>query len=62
MRLTGDPSADGAPGDRGQSVAVLRRALEPGVNHLGTAAFCFSPLRPAGELISTALAPTRTAW
>ena len=57
MRLTGDPSGDGAPRDRGQSVAVLRRALELGVNHVDTAAFYFSPLRSANELISTALAP-----
>jgi pyridoxine 4-dehydrogenase len=62
MRLTGDPSGDGAPSDRGQSVAVLRRAVELGVNHIDTAAFYFSPLRSANELISTALAPTRTAW
>jgi len=57
MRLTGDPSGDGAPRDRGQSVAVLRRALELGVNHVDTAAFYFSPLRSANELIGTALAP-----
>jgi aryl-alcohol dehydrogenase-like predicted oxidoreductase len=57
MRLTGDPSGDGGPGDRGQSVAVLRRAVELGVNHIDTAAFYFSPLRSANELINTALAP-----
>jgi aryl-alcohol dehydrogenase-like predicted oxidoreductase len=56
MRLTGDPSG-GAPSDRGQSVAVLRRAVELGVNHIDTAAFYFSPLRSANELIGTALAP-----
>jgi pyridoxine 4-dehydrogenase len=57
MRLTGDPSGDGPPGDRAQSVAVLRRAVELGVNHIDTAAFYFSPLRSANELINTALAP-----
>jgi len=57
MRLTGDPSGDGAPGDRAQSVAVLRRAAELGVNHIDTAAFYFSPLRSANELINAALAP-----
>jgi aryl-alcohol dehydrogenase-like predicted oxidoreductase len=36
---------------------VLRRALELGVNHIDTAAFYFSPLRSANELINRALAP-----
>src|SRR6204780_2110519 len=57
MRLTGDISGDGPPSDRGQSIAVLRRAVELGVNHIDTAAFYFSPLRSANELINTALAP-----
>jgi pyridoxine 4-dehydrogenase len=57
MRLTGEPSGDGPPSDRAQSVAVLRRAVELGVNHIDTAAFYFSPLRSANELINTALAP-----
>ena len=57
MRLTGDPDGDGPPSDRGQSVAVLRRAVELGVTHIDTAAFYFSPLRSANELINTALAP-----
>jgi pyridoxine 4-dehydrogenase len=58
MRLTGSlPFGNGAPGDRGQSVAVLRRAVGLGVNHIDTAAFYFSPLRSANELINTALAP-----
>ena len=57
MRLTGDSSGDGPPRDRGQSVAVLRRAVELGVNHIDTAAFYFSPLRSANELIAAALAP-----
>ncbi len=58
MRLTGrTPFGHGPPGDRGQAIAVLRRAVELGVNHIDTAAFYFSPLRSANELISTALAP-----
>ncbi len=59
MRLTGDPSGEGGSGDRGQSIAVLRRAVELGVNHIDTAAFYFSPLRSANELINTALSPYR---
>ncbi|MER6444163.1 aldo/keto reductase [Streptomyces venezuelae] len=60
MRLpqTGEAFAPGAaPRDRGQAIAVLRRAVELGVNHIDTAAFYFSPLRSANELISAALAP-----
>ncbi|MEU9996574.1 oxidoreductase [Streptomyces sp. NPDC050848] len=48
---------DAVPRDRGQAVAVLRRAVELGVNHIDTAAFYFSPLRSANELINRALAP-----
>jgi pyridoxine 4-dehydrogenase len=55
MRLTSN--ADGTPMDRGQAVTVLRRALDLGVNHIDTAAFYFSPLRSANELINRALAP-----
>jgi hypothetical protein len=51
---------DAVPRDRDQAIAVLRRAVELGVNHIDTAAFYFSPLRSANELINTALAPTRT--
>jgi pyridoxine 4-dehydrogenase len=58
MRLTGSlPFAKGSPSDREQSVAVLRRAVGLGVNHIDTAAFYFSALRSANELINTALAP-----
>src|SRR6201996_3869516 len=58
MRLTGSvPFGPGAPSDRAQSLAVLRRAVELGVNHVDTAAFYFSPLRSANELINSALAP-----
>ncbi|MDT9687182.1 oxidoreductase [Streptomyces sp. P9(2023)] len=48
---------DAVPRDRDQAVAVLRRAVELGVNHIDTAAFYFSPLRSANELINRALAP-----
>jgi pyridoxine 4-dehydrogenase len=40
MRLTAN--ADGTPSDRDRAVAVLRRAVELGVNHIDTAAFYFS--------------------
>jgi pyridoxine 4-dehydrogenase len=60
MRLpqNGRPfTAGAAPGDSGRAIAVLRRAVELGVNHIDTAAFYFSSLRSANELINTALAP-----
>ncbi|MGN6332715.1 MAG: aldo/keto reductase [Motilibacteraceae bacterium] len=58
MRLTGTGAFDhGRPRDRAQAIRVLRRAVELGVNHIDTAAFYFSPLRSANELINTALAP-----
>jgi aryl-alcohol dehydrogenase-like predicted oxidoreductase len=53
MRLTGRD----VPADRIRSIEVLRRAVEFGVNHIDTAAFYFSPLRSANELIGAALAP-----
>ena len=56
MRLVGMPWDD-APRGRDGSIAVLRRAVELGVNHIDTAAFYFMPLRSANELISTALQP-----
>jgi pyridoxine 4-dehydrogenase len=55
MRLTSN--SDGTPSDRDRAIGVLRRALELGVNHVDTAAFYFSPLRSANELINRALAP-----
>ena len=55
MRLTS--KADGSPTDRDRVVAVLRRAVDLGVNHIDTAAFYFSETRSANELINTALAP-----
>jgi pyridoxine 4-dehydrogenase len=58
MRLTGNAAFDlGTPRDRERSIHVLRRAVELGVNHIDTAAFYFSPLRSANELINRALAP-----
>ena len=58
MRLTGTAAFDhGVPRDRRASIAVLRRAVELGVNHVDTAAFYFSSLRSANELIGAALAP-----
>ncbi|MCZ4095172.1 oxidoreductase [Streptomyces sp. So13.3] len=60
MRLTQNGAAfeaGAAPSDRGRAIGVLRRAVELGVNHIDTAAFYFSPLRSANELINQALAP-----
>ncbi|MFF9869935.1 aldo/keto reductase [Streptomyces sp. NPDC013953] len=60
MRLTQHGEAlvpDAVPLDRGQALRVLRRAVELGVNHIDTAAFYFSPLRSANELINRALSP-----
>ena len=58
MRLTGSAAFNhGTPSDRDRSTAVLRKAVELGVNHIDTAAFYFSSLRSANELINTALAP-----
>jgi hypothetical protein len=55
MRLTAN--ADGTPSGRDRAITVLRRAMDLGVNHIDTAAFYFSPLRSANELINRALAP-----
>ncbi|WP_181387082.1 aldo/keto reductase [Streptomyces sp. Act143] len=58
MRVTGSAAFHhGTPSDRRQAITVLRRAVELGVNHIDTAAFYFSALRSANELINTALAP-----
>lgn len=56
MRLAGMPW-DERPRDRAGAVALLRRAVELGVNHIDTAAFYFLPTRSVNELISTALQP-----
>jgi pyridoxine 4-dehydrogenase len=55
MRLV--TRADGSPSDRDRSIAVLRRAVELGVNHIDTAAFYFAGPRSSNELINTALRP-----
>jgi aryl-alcohol dehydrogenase-like predicted oxidoreductase len=60
MRLTqkGEAfAADATSSDRGRAIGVLRHAVELGVNHIDTAAFYFSALRSANELINRALAP-----
>lgn len=56
MRLTGMPW-DPAPRRREDAIAVLRRAVELGVDHIDTAAFYFVATRSANELIATALQP-----
>ncbi|MEU0027254.1 aldo/keto reductase [Streptomyces sp. NPDC006335] len=58
MRLTGSAAFHlGTPSDRERSIAVLHRARELGVNHIDTAAFYFSSLRSANEIINSALSP-----
>ena len=58
MRLTGRAAfGPGQSRDRSQAISVLRRAVDLGVNHIDTAAFYFSTLRSANELINSALAP-----
>ncbi|MFW0786086.1 oxidoreductase [Gordonia sp. CPCC 206044] len=55
MRLGGMPWD--APRSRDDAIAVLRRAVELGVDHIDTAAFYFTDRRSSNELISTALQP-----
>ncbi|MFJ5842983.1 hypothetical protein ACIQGO_40780 [Streptomyces shenzhenensis] len=58
MRLTGSTAFHlGVPSDRARAIAVLREAVALGVNHIDTAAFCFSALRSADELINSAFGP-----
>jgi aryl-alcohol dehydrogenase-like predicted oxidoreductase len=60
MRLTQKGAAlqaDAVPSDRDTAINVLRRARDLGVNHIDTAAFYFSSLRSANELINRALGP-----
>lgn len=58
MRITGSGAFDaGTPSSRDRAIEVLRRAVALGVNHIDTAAFYFSALRSANELINHALAP-----
>ncbi|UOX86780.1 oxidoreductase [Amycolatopsis sp. FBCC-B4732] len=55
MRLMS--TSDGGIRSRETAIAVLRRAVELGVNHIDTAVFYFAGPRSANELINTALAP-----
>ena len=55
MRLMS--TSDGSVRARETSLAVLRRAVELGVNHFDTAAFYFAGPRSANELLNSALAP-----
>ena len=58
MRLTGSAAMGrGTSRPVDQSVAVLRRAIELGVNHVDTASFYFSADSSANAVIRTALAP-----
>jgi pyridoxine 4-dehydrogenase len=58
MRLTGSAAFHrGVPSDRERVLSVLRRAVDLGVDHIDTAAFYFSRLRSANELINSALSP-----
>ncbi|MFI9272186.1 oxidoreductase [Kitasatospora sp. NPDC052896] len=62
MRLTGNGmmgNSDGTPIDRDAAVRLLHSAFEQGVNHIDTAAFYFSPLRSANELVNRALSSWR---
>jgi pyridoxine 4-dehydrogenase len=58
MRLTGTGGMGlGEDRDPDQSAAVVRRAVELGVNHVDTAGFYFSRTARAHEIIRAALAP-----
>lgn len=55
MRLASASAFGTGPSrDRAESIAVLRRARELGVNHFDTAAFYFSPRLSANELLNAA--------
>lgn len=58
MRLTGTGGmGHGIDRDPDQSAAVVRRAVELGVNHIDTAAFYFSASASANAVIRAAVAP-----
>lgn len=58
MRLTGTGGMGrGEDRDPEQSAAVVRRAVDLGVNHVDTAGFYFSSTARANEVIRAALAP-----
>jgi len=55
MRLASASAFGTGPSrDRAESIAVLRRARELGINHFDTAAFYFSPRLSANELLNAA--------
>ena len=58
MRLAGSGAFGQSPlRGRDQAIAVLRDAVDLGVNHFDTAAFYFSPTRSSNELLGAALRP-----
>ena len=58
MRLAGSSAFGQSPvRGRDQAIAVLREAIDLGVNHFDTAAFYFSPTRSSNELLGAALRP-----
>jgi hypothetical protein len=59
MRLAGD-GLQGPPVERGEALAVLRAAIDAGVDHIDTAQF-YGP-GMANELIREALFPTPKDW
>jgi aryl-alcohol dehydrogenase-like predicted oxidoreductase len=59
MQLPG-PGVMGPPKDHEQAVAVLRRAVEAGVNHIDTAQY-YGP-KVSNELIREALYPYPKTW
>jgi aryl-alcohol dehydrogenase-like predicted oxidoreductase len=59
MQLTG-PGVFGPPKDRGNAVAVLREAVERGVNHIDTSDF-YGP-HITNQIIREALRPYPDTW
>jgi aryl-alcohol dehydrogenase-like predicted oxidoreductase len=59
MQLAG-PHVFGPPKDRGAALAVLRAAVEAGVNHIDTSDF-YGP-HVTNEIIREALHPIRKIW
>ncbi len=60
MKLTGWPR--GERPDRDTALAVLRRAVELGVNHIDTSHYYARDGVAANELIRERCTPIRTAW
>jgi pyridoxine 4-dehydrogenase len=59
MQLAG-PQVFGPPRDVDAAIAVLREAVESGVDHIDTSDF-YGP-HVTNQIIRQALHPTRTAW